>query len=457
MVRLRKIFILLIFGFLCGVAWASFSNSVISWIGFFLVLSVVFCLLATLHKGSLFFLTSSFLFFGLCLGLIRFNISDNLVNQGLPDCSPSSNPCSGLIIANPDQRDSSTRLIVRLDDYDTKVLVFVDNFIDYSYGDRVALTGKFKKPENFLTDQGEVFDYKNYLRVRGIRLISYQPNITLISSGNGLLIKSTLFSLRNNFLAKLRESLPEPKASLAGGLVLRDKSGLGEEVEDNFRLAGVSHIVVLSGYNITIIAETVLKFFVWLQLPWSWLFGVISIIIFVVMVGGEASVVRAACMGIIALIARQYGRTYIAGSALFFAGFLMVLWNPFLLVFDLGFQLSFLATLGLIYLSPIFDLVFGKIMKNQASWFGLREIIGTTLGAQLAVYPWLLFKFGEVSWVGFISNIFILPIIPLAMFASFMTGLLGFISSPLGWFVGLPTYFLLSYVINMAKFFAHLL
>lgn len=456
MLGLRKILTLIIFGFWGGVAWASFTSSIISWLGLFFIFGLTFCLLAIWSEGRNFFLALSIFSFGLCLGLIRFNLGNNLLNQPLASCL-ASNPCTGLIMANPDQRDTTTRLIVRLDNYDTKVLVFADNFSDYLYGDQISLVADVVRPSNFLTDRGEVFDYQNYLRARGINQVVYRPQLKLISHNNGWRLKGLLFNLRNNFLAKLRESLSEPNAPLAGGLVLGDKSGLGREVEDNFRLAGVSHIVVLSGYNITIIAETVFKFFIWLHLPWAWLFGIIAIILFVVMVGGEASVVRAGCMGIIALFARQYGRTYDAGVALLFAGFLMVLWNPFLLIFDLGFQLSFLATLGLIYLSPIFDSVFNKIIKKQGNWFGLREIIITTLSAQLAVYPWLLFKLGEVSWIGFVANIFILPIIPLAMFASFLTGLLGFLSSNLSWFIGLPTHFLLTYVIKMAGFFAHLL
>ncbi len=457
MLKLRKIITLLIFGFLFGVAGASFSPSIYSWVGLFSLLSLICCLLAILYRQDKVYIISSILFFGVTLGLIRFSFSNNLLNRPLPDCSSAKNLCVGSIISNPDKRDNSTRLIVRLDNYQNKVLIFTDNFSDYSYGDKISFVGEVVRPSNFLTDEGEVFDYQNYLRARGINQVTYRPQLNLISQNKKFSLRSFLFYLKNNFLVKLRQNLPEPSASLAGGLVLGDKSGLGREVEDNFRLAGISHIVVLSGYNITIIAESVLKFFFWLHLPWVSMFGVFAIVIFVMMVGGEASVVRAACMGIIALFARQNGRTYSAGVALLFAGFLMVLWNPFLLIFDLGFQLSFLATLGLIYLSPFFDKLFAKVVTNKNNWLGLREIIITTLSAQLAVYPWLLLKIGNVSWIGFIANIFILPIIPLAMFFSFLTGLGGLFSGALGWVVGLPTYFFLAYIIKMASFFAHLL
>jgi len=248
---------------------------------------------------------------------------------------------------------------------------------------------------------------------------------------------------------------------------------LGQKTEDEFRQAGLSHIVVLSGYNITIVAENVLKLFSWFSPVWSWLLGLGSIFLFVLMTGGEAAAVRSAVMAGLALIARRFGRTYDAGVALIFAGFLMVLWNPRLLVFDLGFQLSFLATLGLIYLSPLVEQLgsltskLGWLAKNRfsrsemgfcASFLsGLKEIIITTTGAQLAVYPWLLWRAGNASLVGFISNIFALPAVPLAMFFSFATGLVGFISHFLSLLVSYPTYFLLEYILQVAHWFASLL
>ncbi|MCX6712140.1 MAG: ComEC/Rec2 family competence protein [Candidatus Vogelbacteria bacterium] len=213
------------------------------------------------------------------------------------------------------------------------------------------------------------------------------------------------------------------------------------------------------------------------------------------MTGGEAAAVRSAVMGAIALIARRYGRQYDAGVALVVAGFLMILWNPRLLVFDFGFQLSFLATLGMIYLSPFvekaIELVRSRFSRSQMRLRtsddpnqllrrttsgslevallkssptshksfseGLKELISTTTGAQLAVYPWLLYKSGNASLVGFISNIFILPVVPITMFASFITGIVGFISYYLSLLFSYPTFFLLKYILLGAHFFANLL
>lgn len=407
------------------------------------------------------FLILALIFIGVVFGLIRSNL-DRGESNFLPDCSSPEKPCVGLIVSDPDRRDVSTRLVIKLDSVPGRILAITDNFTDYAYGDRVELSGKIERPQNFMTDQGTVFDYKNYLLVRGIEQTVYLPKIKIVAQGQGSFIKSQLFSLKNNFLANLRRALPEPAASLAGGLILGDKGGLGKQTEDEFRKAGVSHIIVLSGYNITIVAESVLLFFSWLTPALAWLLGIGSIFLFVIMTGGEAAAVRSAVMGAIALIARRWGRTYDAGVALIFAGFLMILWNPKLLVFDLGFQLSFLATLGLIYLSPLVSLVLGWSTKpaeiGQRSFIGgLKEIVCTTTGAQLAVYPWLIYKMGSASLIGFISNIFILPPIPWAMFFSFLTGIVGFASYYLSLLISYPTYFLLAYILKMAHFFASLL
>jgi competence protein ComEC len=491
MAKLRKTLALIIVGFVGGVTLGSFVSLALPWMGLFLLLTFAFLTLFFLFGKQNFFLALAIIFVGVILGLIRFNF-DQKAEQVLPDCQTAEKKCVGVIVADPDRRDTSTRLVIQLvRDVEpvrnatssepevvfrtgSKVLVITDNFTDYAYGDKVELVGKIERPQNFLTDQGTIFDYQNYLLVRGIEQTVYQPKLKIVSRGNGSTVKASLYSLKNNFLGNLRRTLPEPSASLAGGLILGDKGGLGKKTEDEFRQAGVSHIIVLSGYNITIVAESVLYFFAWLTPAFSWLLSIASIFLFVLMTGGEAAAVRSAVMGAIALVARRYGRTYDAGVALIVAGFLMIVWNPRLLAFDLGFQLSFLATLGLIYLSPVVSFLLDKVLgfaypqkwsiksrnntdvvkREKIMSSAFKELVVTTTGAQLAVYPWLLYKMGNASLVGFISNIFILPPIPIAMFLSFLTGITGFISNFISLLISYPTYFLLAYILKMAHLFA---
>lgn len=454
MFLVRRIIFLSIIGFGLGVSLGSLFDFGWPLAGLFFILFLNFICLFFLDRQKKVFLFIAIICLAVVSGFLRLTFISGS-NTSLA-CASS---CSGLIVTNPDRRDANTRLVFRPDNSSEQVLIITDNFIDYRYGDRVEIIGKIQVPENFLTQSSSgqttrVFDYQNYLAVRGITKIVYRPEIKVVAQDQGFFLKAWLFEVKNNFLGNLRQVLSEPQATLAGGLILGDKGGLGKLVEDEFRQAGVSHIIVLSGYNITIVAESVLKFFSWLSPAFAWVLGIFSIFLFVLMTGGEAAAVRSAMMGAIALIARRYGRSYDAGVALIVAGFLMVLWNPRLLIFDLGFQLSFLATLGLIYLSPVVDRIIECFTKSKM--LGLRELIITTTGAQIAVYPWLLYKMGNATLIGFISNIFILPAVPLAMLGSFLTGISGFISFYFSLLISYPTYFLLEYILWGARFFANL-
>lgn len=448
-------------GFGVGVALAGLGFDDRSLVGLVLVLSLSWSSLFFFYDQQKILAVLALFSLGLAMGLFWFDWNQTPVIDLVDFCQTEASgklTCEGMVVSDPDRRDLTTRLIVALEKKETdghpRVLVLTDNFVDYAYGDQLRIIGRWQEPGNFLTETGKVFDYQNYLAIRGVTWLTYYPRLDILTRGGGSSVKAGLFKIKNGFLANLRRALPEPAAALAGGLILGDKGGLGDKTETEFRQAGLSHLVVLSGYNITIVAENVLRFSVWFWPGLSWLFGLGAILLFVLMTGGEATVVRAAIMGSIALLARRSGRHYEAGVALVLAGFLMIVWQPRLLVFDLGFQLSFLATLGLIYLSPWVARQLAKRIRGLA---GLREIVSTTVAAQVAVYPWLLYQTGNATLVGFVSNLFVLPIIPLAMLFSFLTGLSGFIFDQLALGVAYPTFFLLKYVLVVAQLFASLL
>jgi len=160
--------------------------------------------------------------------------------------------------------------------------------------------------------------------------------------------------------------------------------------------------------------------------------------------------VRATIMGLLAMLARATGRTYLAARALMLAGLVMVLFNPLVLAFDISFQLSFLATLGIIFMVPIFERKFQKIPK----FLGLREILCTTLAAQIAVLPLILYKMGTFSIVGLPANLAILLFIPLTMLFAFLAGATGWLVPILALPFAAATYFLAHYEIAVVKFFA---
>jgi len=386
------------------------------------------------------------------LGYFRMNetMSPNLMSSLNEDIGKQIE-ITGLVSADPDERENNTKLTI-ISDSKTKILVSTEPYTEFNYGDKVRVSGILKVPENFETDLGREFDYVNYLSKDGIYFQMSFADVSIISHNNGNFIVRNLFLLKNKFLDKIQRLFPEPDSALLGGLLLGKKQSLGDSLKQDFIDTGLIHIVVLSGFNMTIVGY----FFKWLfsrfnrRLKNGLAIG--AIILFAIMVGLGATVVRASIMAILALLAGEAGRQYDIGRALIIAGALMLLQNPNVLVFDISFQLSFLATLGMVYLLPH--------MKRWLSFvpvFGnMREIVGATLSAQIFVLPFLLWSIGNFSIIAPLTNVLVLPIVPYVMGIGFLTVILAFIAFPLALLFGFITFFMLHYIILIVTFFADL-
>jgi competence protein ComEC len=279
-----------------------------------------------------------------------------------------------------------------------------------------------------------------------------RPKIELQDSGKGNSIKQILFSIKHAFLSNIKKAISEPESSLLAGLVVGAKQSLGKQLLTDFRTVGVIHIVVLSGYNLTIVAQAMMRVFAFLPEMFSLSLGGIGIILFAIMTGGSATIVRASIMSILVLVAKGTHRDYNITRALLLAGFLMVMQNPHILVFDPSFQLSFLATIALIYLAPI--------MKKYFLWvpekFGFQELAVSTISTQLFVLPFLLYSMGTLSIVALPVNLLMLPLIPITMFFGFVIGMVSFISSLLALPFAFITHLLLWYELKVVDIFSKL-
>src|SRR3989344_4872045 len=184
------------------------------------------------------------------------------------------------------------------------------------------------------------------------------------------------------------------------------------------------------------------------------------------MTGAAASAVRAAVMGILLLFALQVGRLYQIKNALILAGAIMVYLNPRVLVWDLGFQLSFAATLGLVYIEPILERWFSwgekdDMMQAKKNFFkktarSAKIILATTLAAQIAVLPLLIINFGQLSLIAPLANILVLPFIPLTMLLGFLSALGGLVWIYIGKILGWVTWLFLTYEIKIIELLANL-
>lgn len=354
----------------------------------------------------------------------------------------------GIVCSEPSAKELSLNFCFKPDGSRDGILVRAERFPEYVYGDRLSINGMIELPENFESyEGGPEFNYIMYLAKDQIRYIMSRPQITKLGEGYGSRIITGLYTFKDLFIRNIENLLSEPESSLLGGILLGETSSLPKDVTDNFRAAGLTHILVLSGYNVNIVAESLLKAFSFLPRLYGSVLGGGSIILFALMTGASQTTIRASIMALIGLLSRGMARKYNVARALTLAAFLMVLHNPYILAFDVSFQLSFLATIGIVYVSPIVSDWLSFVPEK----YKLREMCATTLGTQLFVTPYLLYTMGQLSIVSLFSNVLILAFIPYSMLLGFVAATLGFVSyviaTPLAWI----TQAMLWYIIQVAQ------
>lgn len=354
---------------------------------------------------------------------------------------------NGCIVGEVDVRDSMVNYVFDLDatdyeDYGGKILVSADRYPIYKYGDCFFVSGKLAG-----IDLDE--SYGRYLARYDIYGVMFMPKLVKSSSVSGNFFMKFLYFVKGVFYKRMNEIFPEPFAGFLGGLLLGSRGGIGKDLLNKFSVVGLTHIIAISGYNITIIINLFGFLFGFLKRNARIFVSTIFIFIFVLLVGGSSSVVRAALMGTISLMAIVFERQYFCFLALMLTAFFMTLINPKILVYDVGFQLSFLATAGMIFFTDKLEKYFLWVPKR----FLLRENLVITLSAQIFTAPLILLYFGRFSWVSIFANLLVLPFIPFAMLFGFLAVILSFFSSGFGVFVGFFGFLCLKLIIIFVDIF----
>lgn len=359
---------------------------------------------------------------------------------------------TGDVVREPDIRGTHTNIVIRSDDSTHHILVRISPHTGVSYGDTVSFSGVLEPVENFASETERVFNYRGYLAKDDIYHIVAFPEAFTITDHHRATLTGSLLGIKHAYLGSLQRLLPEPAASLAGGITVGERRSLGEVLTQQFRDVGLIHIVVLSGYNIAIITLFIVAILSFLPQRIRYAVAILGIILFTILVGASATVVRAAIMGCIGALGAMLGRSYDALHTLLLAAIGMLLWNPYVLVYDPSFQLSFMATLGLLVGLPIVTPYLWYIPEQ----LGLRDIIGATISTHIAVLPLLTHMVGSVSVVALIVNVLVLPMIPLAMLAVFLSGVLGLLHYAVAFPFVAIAHALLSYIIGITRFFGEL-
>ncbi len=342
------------------------------------------------------------------------------------------------IIREAEQRLNSQKLVIE------NIQIITGRYPAFNYGDEIKVVGVIKKPEA---------EFVNYYKKEGIVGVAGFPEIELVSQGNGSPVKAALLRVKAFFESSFKKVLPFDQAVFMAGLTLGETAEFSDELKEKLRATGTSHLVALSGYNISVIIKTVLIILGswWVTKRFSFWISSGMVLGFVVMTGAEASVVRAAMMGFLILLADQLHRVHYFRNAVAATALAMVVVNPHLLVFDIGFQLSFAALLGITYLQPWIE----KKLKwqDRAGYFSWRKHLTTTTAAQIAVLPILLYHFGQFSPIGLFSNVLLLEFIPLTMGLGFFIGFASLIAFPLAWALSFPASILLGYELGVIHVF----
>jgi competence protein ComEC len=260
---------------------------------------------------------------------------------------------------------------------------------------------------------------------------------------------SSLDNFRVNFLVGLRNALPEPQASLGAGLLIGQRSELPDEVNQNLRVVGLTHIIAVSGYNLTILVEFVRKSIGKKSKRRSTIVSLGLVVCFILLAGSSPSIARASFVSILTIISAHYGRKVRPSLLILLAAAVTAFYNPLNIWFDIGWHLSFLAFYGVLILAP---LILQRLsLKSTQFRRPIFCLLIETLSAQLMTLPLIMFIFAEVSTVGLIANLLVLPLVPFAMALSALSGLAGMTFATIAGWLSWPANLLMIYMLDVAK------
>jgi len=387
------------------------------------------------------------LFFLFGIYLFHLKLPDTL---SLADVVDTKVQIQGKVVSEYIDQVNFKQFVVDIGDSE-RILVRTNSLAYVEYGDTLLLSGKLMLPESFETDSDRIFNYPMYL---------LKDNIFYLLSYTSILdIQTKELSLKDRFIRRLYENkellieranmrLPQPHAGLLAGILYGKKGSMNAEIDEQFRAVGLTHIVVLSGYNVSLVIQLFLIVLGFLPIRLRSTLAFLGIITFALLVGAGPTVVRASIMASLLVLSGLVHREYDVIRALIFAGVIMVSLNPYILLFDISFQLSFLATFSLIYVSPLIERYF-QIVPNILEF---RSSLVATISAQIFVLPLIFYQIGEFSVISIVVNTIVLFAVPFAM----LFGAISSILSP-GFILEICifiTFVFLEYIVKLVSYFS---
>ncbi|MFW5888167.1 MAG: ComEC/Rec2 family competence protein [Patescibacteria group bacterium] len=424
-----KIFLLCCLSFIIGVAVHSFNEN---WSEYELIwfFSAVLSLLAVVifwrnFQARVIFLMILFLF----AGIWRYSLTVFDPSPRDPSFYNGREVKIKGVVCNEPEADADSEKFqicvktLNLKPADGKILAVAGKYPGHNYGDLIMLIGRLRKPEPF---QG--FAYDKYLAKQGIYSVSYYPEIKTLSTDLGSrewpkILYGRILEFKKETRAKINKGLERGEAILANAMLLGDKGSIPDDIREQFSRAGLSHIIAISGLHIGILV--VLIFYLLLMIGFyrhqAFYAGSLALLFYIILIGGPISAVRAGLMGFLALLAVRLGRLPKAENFLIISAFTILLINPMLFRYDIGFQLSFLAVGSILFFYPaVRSIIFEKLGGDKTARppQAVMEIIVLTFVIQLFITPIVAYNFGIISFVAPLANLLVLWTLPFVIVLS---------------------------------------
>lgn len=419
--------------FIFGIFLISYFNKTWILIPGFLILGISFLIvfnkLKTIRIISFFIL---FLSFGIFWGYLSFLPRDKTADT------------SGLVVEEPDKRERSTHLVIE-NELGIKTLVVTDRYSKVSFYDKILINGKIEKPKPF-----EGFDYPGYLAAQGISFVSFYPEIEIKERKDIFWGRALILNIRNKSREFIHYKFGEPHGAILSALILGYQRQITSTWQEKLNASGISHVVAVSGQHITVLTFLVISFFgYFFEKRISLIFSIIFIFLFLVLIGFPSSAVRAGIMGFVAILGKLFGRMSDSNRLILLAGFSMLFINPLLLKHDIGFQLSFLAAIGIVNFSNFFN---NRVFKSFPKI--IKETLSSSFSAQVFTLPLMVYYFKEISIIFPITNALILPFVYSIMVLGIFFLIFSFFSYFLANIFFFPLYLLTIYLVNVVYYFS---
>ena len=443
-----------------GILAAYLSDSVILVVSMFLLISACICVFGTSRERGLFVPACMLIFF--LFGAFEFLVFNHYRLETFSGYDGKEVTVRGFIASEPDVKDKKVTYVINATEIREgykggfsgikgKILLTMPadtEMIIFDYGSELVIEGLLTQPKGVRNPGG--FDYRSYLAQKGVgaSVFAYPYFIEALEGRSGNFIVQAGMNVRKRIVHIIENSLPRQQAGLLNGMLIGYRKGLSREVQEVFGNAGLMHIVAVSGANVA-----------FLMLPLSFLLKLLRIrkrvanilvimflFFFMFVTGFEPSVFRAVIMATVFLLSATLYREPDTYSAMAVSCIILLAINPCML-FNIGFQLSYGATLGIVMLSRnIENTAVCRIIRGKAG-----GILSATLAAQIGVLPVTLLHFNKISLISIIPNILAAPMLELITILGMLMAVFGQFSLAISRFIGYLNCNFLSLVLCIAK------